>query len=162
MSHHTSKLGILIIVIILGIVGVLIVTKTRSERMALDTSTSIPVSSSPEEFISDDENIASSSNLSSPIPKPPAIEEYVYPNASSLESTNDSLKFNTSDSAQEVTDWYKNKISALNFNAKSFTQTSANGVTFNKITAARPGENIDVTIKKDQTTSNVQVTVDRS
>lgn len=161
MSHHTSKLGILIIVIILGVVGVLIVTKTRSEKIASDTSTSIPVSS-PEEFISDDENIASSSNLSSPIPKPPAIEEYAYPNASNLESSDDSLKFNTSDSAQEVTDWYKNKINSLNFNAKSFTQTSSNGVTLNKITAARPGENIDVTIKKDQTTSNVQVTVDRS
>lgn len=161
MKHHTSKLGILIIVIILGVVGVLIVTKTRSEKFAVDTTSTIPVSS-PDEVISGDEYIASSSDLSSPIPKPPPLEEYVYPKALGLESTSNSLKFTTTDSAQAVTDWYKNKINSLEFNAKSSTQTNTNGATLNKITAAKPGENIEVTIKKDQSTSNVEVTVDRS
>ena len=161
MKHHTSKLGILIIVIILGVVGVLIVTKTRSEKFAASTTSTIPVSS-PEDIISEEEYIASSSDLSSPIPKPPAIDEYLYPKAQSLQTTASSLKFTTTDSAQAVTEWYKNKINSLEFNAKSSTQTNTNGATLNKITAAKPGENIEVTIKKDQTTSKVEITVDRS
>lgn len=158
MNDHKSKLGILIIVIILGITGILIVrkailTEQQEQIVSLDV---IPAE------IASVEQLASSSNLSSPIPVPHSIEEYVYPNSRTVKTLSEGLVLESTDSVQLITDWYKSRINALDFNAKSFTQSNTNNETLSKISAAKPGENLEVTIKKDQTTSKVEITVDRS
>lgn len=159
MSDKTSKIGILIIVIILAVTGVLIISKTRQQQTAVLTE---PSDNPGETEIEDKELVASSSTLSSPIPAPVSLKEYVYPNSRELKSNSKGFVLESSDSAQLITDWYKNKINSLEFNARSFTQTNTNGEILNKISAAKPGENLEVTIKKDQTTSKVKITVDRS
>lgn len=160
MSDSRSKIGILIIVFILAVVGILIVVKTRQEaQSAAMIAASIPPS---ETLVSEADNVASSSNLSSPIPKPASLDTYAYPNAKQIESSSSGIVLESDDSVQLISDWYKNKINSLDFNAKSFTQTNTNGEVLNKFSAAKPGENLEVTIKKDQTTSNVEITVDRS
>lgn len=161
MRRHKSKFGVGLILFILVVVFLLIFNKTRSEKYQAQKTASSP-QASVTEYFNEDEYLASSSNLNSPLPKPASLEEYTYPNAASLSASSNQLKFETSDSAQVVTDWYKNKINSLNFNAKSVTQSNVNGEVLNKITAAKPGENLEVTIKKDQTTSKVEITVDRS
>ena len=62
----------------------------------------------------------------------------------------------------QITAWYKEKIKSSNFNAKSFAQTNTNGTILNKLSAIKPGEKLDITIKKDQNGSKVTITVDRS
>lgn len=158
MSDRKTKFGILIIVIILGITGILIVKKSVvSEQQEQIVSPG----DSPAEIASV-EQLASSSDLSSPIPLPYSIEEYVYPNSRTVKTLSKGLVLESTDSVQLITDWYKSRINALDFNAKSFTQSNTNNETLSKISAARPGENLEVTIKKDQTTSKVEITVDRS
>ncbi len=159
MSDHKSKLGILIIVFILAVIGIVIVVKTRHEEKSANPVTTLNPES--ESIISEQDLMASSSTLSSPIAKPVSLEEYVYPNAKQVKSSSGGFILESKDSAQLITDWYKSKINSLDFNAKSFTQTNTNDEVLNKISAAKPGENLEVTIKKDQTMSNVEITVDR-
>jgi hypothetical protein len=104
---------------------------------------------------------ANASVSATPAPSPQPIREYIYPGAETVSSTSVKLELETTDNAAAVTEWYKNKIKELQFNAQSFSSTNTNGVIFNKLSAAKPGEKIEVTIKKDQNTSNVLITVDR-
>lgn len=160
MRRHKSKFGVGLIFFILAVVLVLIFTRTRAERY--ETQVVTPTPPAEEEYFNEDEYLASSSNLNSPIPNPVDLDEYIYPNSVPLNAGNNQLKLESGDSAQVITDWYKNKINSLNFNAKSVTESNSNGEVLNKLTAAKPGENLEVTIKKDQTTSKVEISVDRS
>jgi hypothetical protein len=104
---------------------------------------------------------AEASSSATPVPSPAAITEYTYPLAQVTSSASAKLEMQTSENPVKVTDWYKNKIDQLKFNAKSFVSSGTNGDIFNKLSAAKPGEKIEVTIKKDQNGSNVLITVDR-
>lgn len=95
-------------------------------------------------------------------PSLPSLNIYAYPGAKTKSQTGEKLELESNDSPEKITDWYKKKINALNFNAKSFAQTNTNDNILNKLSAAKPGEKLDITIKKDQTTSNVLIVVDRS
>lgn len=96
-----------------------------------------------------------------PIPSPKPLSEYIYPNSKTIASESAKLQLQTSANPSAVTDWYKNKIKAVQFNAQSFSSSNTNGAIFNKLSAAKPGEKIEVTIKKDQNASETLITVDR-
>ncbi|MBI2593344.1 hypothetical protein HYW44_01760 [Candidatus Daviesbacteria bacterium] len=106
-----------------------------------------------------------------PIPSPtvsktpaltPTLEDYIYPQSKLISQSPGKMELESSADAQAITSWYKDKIRKAGFNAKSFTQTNTNGVILNKLSGAKPGEKIEITIKKDQNASKVTITVDRS
>jgi hypothetical protein len=97
-----------------------------------------------------------------PVPSPAPLDSYIYPGSTEVSTGSSKLELESKDDASKVTNWYKEKIRSSNFNAKSFTQTSTNGTVLNRLSAVKPGEKIDITIKKDQNVSTVSITVDRS
>lgn len=174
MKIFNPKISILVIILFLSLSAVIMVSK-RNEH----TSTNSSASGSP--YRSDNPTLAANaektgnigqyydgtksataSASATPIPTPPSLNTYKYPGAKIKSQASSKLELDSSDSAEKITDWYKKKINELNFNAKSFAQTNTNGDILNKLSAAKPGEKLDITIKKDQSTSNVSIVVDRS
>lgn len=163
MKTFTPKLGILAIVVILGI-GALVVVSNRNQggmvqnRNASSPSDTPTLAANAENYV-----VNTSPDPNAPKPEtPPKINVYIYPGAKVIATSGVRLELQSDEDTQKITDWYKKKILELNFNAKSFAQSSANGAIFNKLSAAKPGEKLEVSIKKDQSTSKVQITVDRS
>lgn len=117
---------------------------------------SLEVNSTP-----DLKNPENSKPAQSPVPSSDLLEGFKYPGAKVTSTSANKIEMESSGDPSKISDWYKEKIRALNFNAKSFTQTNQNGVIFDKFSAAKPGEKIEVTIKKDQNVSTVTITVDR-
>ena len=176
MKTFTPKIGIMIIVLVLIASAILIVSK-RNESTSLTTSASkSPGTDSPTlaanaeksdgpaigDYYTGPSNPPSATTSATPIPKPPALNVYIYPSAKSLSATTSKLELESNASAEAITAWYKKKIEDSKFNAKSYAQTNTNGEILNKLSAAKPGEKLDITIKKDQNTSKVLITVDRS
>jgi hypothetical protein len=165
MKKFMPHIGLTLVVVFLVLAG-LIMFISRTNSSTSETPNSQQSSASDAETLAakaqveDDPSSASSS--ASAVPQPPAIKEYLYPGSQIKVSTAVKLELESSDPAEKITEWYKTKIARLNFNAKSFSQTSTNGAIFNKLSAAKPGEKIEITIKKDQTTSKTMITVDRS
>lgn len=92
----------------------------------------------------------------------PSLKDYIHPQSKLISQSPGKMELESSTDAQSITLWYKDKIKQAGFNAKSFTQTNTNGVIFNKLSGAKPGGKIEITIKKDQNASKVTITVDRS
>lgn len=174
MRNFPPNLAILIIVFILAGTAGVIYIKQQSKPVALKTSQETSPESSPSPTLAASaENSASDSTdadyidpgipqpSDSPLPSPVSSSNYIYPGSNVLSSSPSKIEMQSKDDATKITNWYKDKIRELNFNAKSFSQTSTNGVIFNKLSAAKPEEKIEITIKKDQNTSNVSITVDR-
>lgn len=104
---------------------------------------------------------ASHSAQTSPKPSSFDLDGFIYPNSLVKLKSQNKLELESSASPKQITDWYKGKIRDSNFNAKSFAQTTTNGNIFNKLSGAKPGEKIEITIKKDQNGSNTNISVDR-
>ena len=163
MKPFTPKIGILIIVLFLIVsAGVLIMN--RNLNVPVDNTNSTLAANAEKsgdigEYYDGTKNATAPAT---PIPKPGAIKTYIYPGSATEKSTTSSLTLLSTDSPEAITNWYKEKIKELEFNAKSFSQTNTEGAIFNKLTAVKPGEKIEITIKKDQSTSKTTITVDRS
>lgn len=162
MKTFTPKLGILAIVIILGIGAVFIASGRNQpakveEQNASYSSDAPTLAAKAENYV-----VTTTPDPNAPKPEtPPDIKVYIYPGAKVASQSATTLKMESGDSDQEITDWYKNLISKFKFNAKSFAQSNTNGLVFNKLSAAKPGEKLEVSIKKDQSVSKVTITVDR-
>ena len=174
MRSFTPKIGIMAIVLLLAVSAIFLVSK-RDEPVSLSSSASQVPNNAASTLAANAEKSAgpgigeyytgpstSPVSTSSANPKPLALKTYIYPGATTKSSTALKLELESSDSPEKITEWYKKTINDLNFNAKSFSQTNTNDDILNKLSAAKPGEKLDVTIKKDQTTSKVLITVDRS
>ena len=171
MKALTPKVGIMVIILFL-ILSVLLLVVKRNER----TSTSSSASRSPATNAASAQKTGGeigdyyagpslppvSTSSATPVPKSPDIKTYIYTGAKTLSSTTSKLELESAASAEAVTSWYKKKIEDSKFNAKSYSQTSTGGTILNKLSAAKPGEKLDITIKKDQNASKVLITVDRS
>lgn len=151
-----------LIILFLVVVGVIMIVNRNNSGSFSSSNT--PATSDPSTLAAKVEYYYGSPlpASNSAIPKPPSIREYVYPGSQVKTDAANKMIMESADTPEKITDWYKTKIDRLNFNAKSLSQTSTNGAIFNKLTAAKPGEKIDITIKKDQNTSNTLITVDRS
>lgn len=89
------------------------------------------------------------------------LDGFIYPGSSVKLQTDKKLELQSSDLSDKITDWYKNKIREEDYNAKSFTQTKSNGNVFNKLSAAKVNDKIEISIKVGQSESNVTISVDR-
>lgn len=165
MRNFPPNLAILIIVFVLvGTSGVIYYKQQGKPAEIKNFQESRPKSSpSPILDASVDYSEANSpkSEYVDPSPSPVASSSYIYPESKVLSDSPSKIEMTSTDNSTKITDWYKNKIRELNFNAKSFSQVNTNGVVFNKLSAAKPEEIIEITIKKDQSGSDVSITVDR-
>lgn len=107
-------------------------------------------------------NSGDSGEVSAPASSISPSSDYIYPGSSVVKNSQGNLELESNADAGVITNWYKDRIRQSSFNAKSFSQTKTNGVIFNKLSGAKPGEKIEITIKKDQNVSKVTITVDRS
>lgn len=122
-------------------------------EVTIETSPSPAPSSSPTPF---------SSPKNSPLPTPtpasttssPKSADWQYPG-----STGNGNHWQSSDSPQVITDWYKNKIKTLNLNATSFVQTNTNNNVLNKLVAANGSTKVAIEITKDASSSQTSISV---
>ena len=83
---------------------------------------------------------------------------WIYPNANIIERSGNTIKLQSGDSADAITEWYKTLIRQSGAQVKSFVQTKTNGVVLNKLVAAgnnkqtkieisqKPGESVIISI----------------
>lgn len=170
MKRHTPNItiGVIVIILIAGAVAVFYNnqrTSFPSSAWEKDQKNSA-LSASKEVYTSTDSGEIyapqTASQAATPAPSPAPLDNYVYPGSTAIKTESSRLELESKDTASKVTEWYKEKIRSSSFNAKSFTQTSTNGTVLNKLSAVKPGEKIDISIKKDQNASIVTITVDRS
>lgn len=168
-KRFTPKLGIILIVLFLVFSSIFLVSKRNENTSVTSSASQSPTNYTPAKTQGtgeigdyyDGSQIKSATNSASPAPKAGDIKQYTYPNSVAKVSTASKLELESTASAQVVTDWYTNKIKNSNFNAKSSSQSNTDGNVLNKMSAAKPGEKIEITIKKDQSASKVLITVDR-
>ncbi|OGC95948.1 hypothetical protein A3H89_03685 [Candidatus Amesbacteria bacterium RIFCSPLOWO2_02_FULL_48_11] len=98
-------------------------------------------------------------NTSIPIP-PPDLSSWVYPGSQLVSSG----VWQTSDSPDTVTSWYRNKIEALNLTATSFVKTSANDRVLNRLVAEGFDVKVDIEISRSDNSSftRIRITLDNS
>ncbi len=171
-NNFTPRIGIIVIVIFLVVAALLMVSNRNKTTTITSSASGSPKSNSTlaakaeslgniGEYY-DGTKSATATSSATPAPTPGSIKQYTFPSSVTKSSAAKKLELETTAPVDEVTEWYKEKIRSLGFNAKSFSQTTTNGEILNKLSAAKPGEKIDITIKNDQTTSKVLITVDRS
>lgn len=163
------KLGIIVVVVFLVVAAVFLVSK-RNETSTINSSASgnpkydstLAANAEKSGDVGEYYDGFSASASATPVPSPANIKVYTYPGAVVKSSAAKKLTLESSDSSEKVTEWYKKLIQDSRFNAKSFSQVMTNGDVLNMLSAAKPGEKIEITIKKDQSTSKTLITVDRS
>ena len=172
MKSITPNLAILIIVVVL--ISGAVAIYYEKQRTTLPTSalenldkkaSGNPTLAANAEFSSSDSanfDLDDTSISATPAPPPSPLENYIYAGAKIINQTETRLEMESTGNSTQITAWYKEKIKSSNFNAKSFAQTNTNGTILNKLSAVKPGEKLDITIKKDQNGSKVTITVDRS
>lgn len=119
-------------------------TLTPTPTKAFSNSTNTPT---PTPTFTQSQNRTQSSDLEYPGSKKIKVEG----NKTFLESNDD---------PQKITDWYKDKIKSMGFNAKSFVTTSANDNILNKLVGSDGKREIRIEIKKSPNESTVHIEVE--
>src|SRR3989344_2539018 len=108
-----------------------------------------------------------------PIPIPPSIpststptpffqinmSSFIYPGSTILNQSEDKMILQSTDDPQAITDWYKEKITSMGMNAKSFVQTNTNGNVLNKLAGAKSGFKISVEVSKKDNQEKTEISV---
>lgn len=101
--------------------------------------------------------------LPTSIPTPPPVKtnisSFIYPNSVKISIDASSVILQSSDDPQIITNWYKERITIMGMNAKSFVQTNTNGNVLNKLVAANSGLKVSVTVSKKNNQSSVEIAV---
>lgn len=63
------------------------------------------------------------------------------------------------DSPDKITDWYKNKMKSMGYSANSFVKTSTNGNILNKLVSANGSSTINVEISRSPSDSVTKIIV---
>ncbi len=98
-------------------------------------------------------------NTSTPTINNSSINNYMYPNSSVVSSSNNFLSLTSEDSADVITDWYKNKIDSEGMNVTSFVTTNTNDNVLNKLVGADGTYEVSVEISKISNSSTVHIEV---
>lgn len=100
---------------------------------------------------------------STPTPSPKILEdkviEFKYPNSKIVSSSENSFEAQSSDPADLITNWYKNKIEALGMGVKAFVTTETNGNILNKLGGADGDHEVSIEIKKQASEARVLIIV---
>lgn len=87
------------------------------------------------------------------------INSFIYPNSVKINIDASSVILQSSDDPQVITNWYKEKITNMGMNTKSFVQTNTNGNVLNKLVAANSDFKVSVTVSKKNNQSSVEIAV---
>lgn len=102
-----------------------------------------------------------STPIPSSVPNPTQsnIDSFIYPGSIKVSGGENNLVLQSSDDPQVITNWYKEKITNMSMNAKSFVQTNTNGNVLNKLTGAKPGFKVSIEISKKSNEGVVRILV---
>lgn len=138
-----------------------------SPKIIYFTPTPKPVSQSPS--ISSGISQQTEQNTSSPAPTAATpvqtavpqnnISDFIYPGSAVLSQSSSALVLNSTDPAQTITDWYKNKIGQMGMNTTSLISTNTNDNISNKIVAGNNSKQIQIEIDKSSGSANVKISV---
>ncbi len=129
-----------------------------------DSQTSVNKEVLSEETILEEESTPtdipnSPTSTSTPTITRTEIHDYRYPNSTVISSLNNSLLLTSSDDADKITNWYKEKINSQGMNVKTFVTTKTNDNVLNKLVGADPDMEVRVEITKDSGSSSVNISI---
>lgn len=116
------------------------------------------VLSTEEEVGDEDETasptVSSQTNTPSPAPSSPpssntSLDEWRYPNASIISSTNNSISLESGDTPEQITDWYRQKIIDLDMSVTTFVTTTTNDNVLNKLAGADSDREVNIEIQRN-------------
>lgn len=89
--------------------------------------------------------------------------DLVYPESQIVVDNGSQLTIRSSDSADQITSWYKQKLTSLGLGVSSFVQTSTNDNVLNKLVVAGNGLEYQIEISKEsgQDTVEVQIVIQK-
>lgn len=87
------------------------------------------------------------------------LESFAYPNAKVISSNSNVLILESNDSANTVTNWYKQQIKTEGMNTTSFVATNTNGNVLNKLLGSNSHKQINVEIRQENDQSAVRMTI---
>ncbi len=100
----------------------------------------------------------------SPEPTKPSLREFSlsdfrYPGAEVVFLSGSRLSLKSQDSPEEITNWYKKKITDLSVNVRNFVQTNTNGEISNQLVGAGAEGKVRIEISKARSASGVEILV---
>lgn len=87
------------------------------------------------------------------------LDNFIYPNSVSVSRDSENIFITSSDSHEEIAEWYKNVINLQNMSARSFVTTNTNGKIINKLAGAGNDKSVEIQITKDEDINNVEIIV---
>jgi len=118
-----------------------------------NSSTIIPPTSTP---------TLSPTPTNTPRNKSESVLDFRYPNSIIISQNAKESIFESTDHPKKITDWYKNKIKAMNMSVTSFVQTSTNDNVLNKLVGADGNREVRVEINKNNNSQAVNISVNSS
>lgn len=82
-------------------------------------------------------------------------DEWVYPGAHGQSGNT----YTSSDSPEDITEWYKQKIKSMNLNINTFVSTNSNDQVKNRLSASGNGKTIDVQINRPARSATVELII---
>lgn len=86
-------------------------------------------------------------------------QDFVYPGSKILSPENGQMTLESTDSADTITNWYKNRIKSNGMNVTSFVTVITNGNVNNVLAGAKNGQEIKVTITKNAGQNTVRISI---
>lgn len=90
------------------------------------------------------------------------IWDFQYPGSDVISKTETTVTLESSDDPKKITDWYKDKIKAMNMNVNTFVQTSTNGNVLNKLVGANGEAEVRIEITKQNGSQIVKISASLS
>lgn len=87
------------------------------------------------------------------------IRSFIYPGSTILNQSGDEITLQSTDDPQAITNWYKEKITSMGMNTKSFVQTNTNGNVLNKLAGSDGEHKVEIKISKKNNESAVEISV---
>lgn len=87
------------------------------------------------------------------------IPDFQYPSSIVVSKTENTATLESTDDPKKITNWYKDKIKALNMNVTTFVQTSTNGNILNKLVGANGNTELRIEITKQNNSQTVNIFV---
>lgn len=87
------------------------------------------------------------------------IKFFIYPGAETISASPDTISLKSSDSADLITEWYKDRIRVSGMNVKTFVSTKANNKVENVLVGSDSEKTIRIEINKEPSDEDTSVIV---
>lgn len=86
---------------------------------------------------------------------------FQYPNSLLIETSGNETKYESSDSPQVITNWYRARVAELGFRTTAAVQTNSNGNIINKLGLASESSRFEIEIRKDFDDQKTLIKIER-